>query len=212
MPRNTGQRTLVYVSTALSSGNTSVPIKYVFRSGLPSTLRSDFGQTLVGATFKVDGAVFASNNFKPARANLFRGASIGYDGSFCSDNKVKELKDQGASIRRKRFQPYAISGKAGSNLYYATINGLKIGYRVNAATLPTGFAAQTGLTLATSSDVIVMGAQFPLLGEAIYSDPSTGKAQSFACSPSKYNNLSGNWSQGRKPLSTQDDFKNLFGI
>lgn len=208
MPRNRGSRTLRYVSSSIGTEQ----IKYIFYSALKESLKDNFGQTDVTKTFNVSGAIMASNNFKPARGQKFQSSALGYEGSFCSDDKIKTLKADDVVIKRKIFSKPALKGKAQSVLYYGTINGLKFGYRVNDTELPADFATATGLTLATGNDLIIMGASFPRLGEAKYTNPTTGKTSTYLCDPSVYDNLSGDWSGGRAPLSTQDDLINLLGL
>ena len=208
MPRNTGPRTARYVNTSIG---TQI-LKYIFQSGLKDSLKNDFGQTDVIATINVENAIYKANNFKPSRGQKFEGAALGYEGSFCSDDKVKSLRDSGVQVTRKSYSKYALKGRAGATLYYGTINGLKIGYRVNDNTLPTDFTSATGLTLADQNDIVIMGASFPTLGQALYTDPASGLVSSYACDPSKYNDLSGNWSQGKPPLFTQADLVTLLGI
>lgn len=211
MARNIGERELRYVSLDLA-GITG--IKYCFRSGLKESLKDNFGQTNVTSQVNVDKLIFEANNIKPAKASVFT-QGTGYEGSFCSTNKVKTLKADGAQVTRAKYRPQALSGRANSNLYYVTINGLKFGYRVVAAagSMPTDFASVTGMTLATGNDVVIMGASFPRLGQLKYLDSATGVVLSFLCDPAKYDNaLPDGWSKGKPPLKTQADFLSLVGV
>lgn len=213
MPRNTSERIPVYVVMDIPTRPTPIAdVKYIFLSGLRDTLFDNFGQVLVPNNLAVAKVVYAPNNIKPARASKFVSVAQGYEGSFISKGKGVDLKDDGYSTTRAKMSSPALSGVAKSVLYYAEINGLKIGYRCNVASLPDDFTAQTGLTLATASDFVIMGAKFPKLGQAIYVNPTTGKASKFACDPAKYDDLSGNWRQGKPPLSSQADLNAiLFG-
>ncbi|NCO74173.1 MAG: hypothetical protein GW856_02780 [Cyanobacteria bacterium] len=212
MPRNTGKRTPVTVTTGISNGVAVIVIKYAFLSGLKDTLRNDFRQTEILSNIDVAQLVFKVNNFKPPRASVYDGNTYGYEGSFCSSSAVASLKANGANITKLKFKPPALSGVSKSSLYYCTINGLKYGYRVNDLSLPSDFATATGLTLAGSNDIILMGASFPKMGQAKYIDPTTGKVKSYMCDPGSYENLKGNWSKGKPPLSTSADFAALLGI
>ena len=213
MPRNRGTRT--YVSITLGSvgyGTRVIPaLKYVFPSGLKDSLRDNFGQTVVTGSYDVNNMVIAPNNITPTRASKFLNQNDGYEGSYCSSSAIATLRGDGYQISRLKFSLPANVGLAGSELYYAVVNGLKIGYRVNEVTLPPSFADATGLKKADANDFVIMGTQFPKLASAIYTDPTTGKAQEYACDPDAYDNVANftNWKQGRPPLVSLSQIQNI---
>lgn len=200
--------TVVSVTTAWEQLN----IQYVFNSRLKDSLRDNFGQTVVTAQLPLTGTLYKVNNFKPARASKFINTADGYEGSFCSDSSVKTLRDDGFSIKTKFFRPQGISGRAESELYYATINGLKIGYRLSKRlNMPTNFTTATGLTKATSGDIVFMGASFPRLGFVSYVG-ADGKKQVFGCDPDKFNSLPNGWKAERPPLHTAEHMIAILGV
>ena len=141
-------------------------IRYAFKGRVEEKTRRDaLGQTQIIATVNPDngddGPIVVSPSFpKPSRAS--KKFSTGYTGSFCSDDKVSELKKDGWSITRGK-QRFA-SSSALTDTYYITINGFKYAWLINtpgSGTLPNAIGTG-GVTKATAGDGdLVWAADFP---------------------------------------------------
>lgn len=155
MPRNTGSRTLRYVTIAGWEG-----LKYGFQSGLKDTLRDNFGQTDITAATLVAGLVIGANSPKPARASKKLDATQGYESSFCSSDKIATLKADGYRISRPRPARQGGSRSLGK-IVYVNVNSIKYGWFLPA--VPAGFQNLSlfGHKDADANDKVVFGATFP---------------------------------------------------
>lgn len=215
MPRNYGERTPVYVTMGIATSGATALFRYAFLSALRDSQRNDFGQTEINSSLSsIEGLIFKANNIKPAKASILRGGNLGYESSFCSSSVISTLKGNGAQITKAKFRYPALSGAANSTLYYATINGVKIGYRIPySSNLPSDLLSVTGLKIAGEDDVVIMGASFPKLGTLKFVDSQTGQVRSYGADPTNYNStLPDGWSKGKPPLNTKQHFIELLGL
>lgn len=209
MPRNTGERQWRMVTTRLGAQE----VYYLFRSALKDSLKTEFGQTDINAISDlqpIDRIIVASNNFKPPKASKYIDAATGYEGSFISDSKASSLKADGFNVIRQKHAYPNLSGTARSKLYYTTVNGLKLGYRMNSDNPPSDFTTATGLTLATDGDTddILLGCTFPKMGIIRH----IATKQTFMCDTDKYNNLTTGWARVKPPLYTDIHLARYLGL
>lgn len=141
-------------------------IRYAFKSRVEDEKnRAALGQTDITDKVKaVDaskGAIVVSPSFpKPRRAS--KKFKTGYTGSFCSDDKVAELKKDGWSITKGK-QRFASSSPL-TETFFVTINGVKYAWLINtpsSGSLPT--ALNTGGVTKSNlgASDIIWAADFP---------------------------------------------------
>jgi len=188
MARNTNKGTMVHVTMAAYT-----TLKYCFKSRLDSSKRPDFGQEVILPTItSVAGFILGANRPKPARAS--KKIASGYEGSYCSHSKIKELLAAGYSVT-----PAVASRKGRSTLLtkssYITINGVK--YAWNRSTTvekePQEYPANCDIKAPTKDDGdLVWGATFPKPAKVKYIDPGTGNSFGSFCDPLKVDSLDAN--------------------
>ena len=171
MAREYGSGTWRWVSLVIGS----TTLKYVFDSKLKDSLKSEFGQTDVTAQFNVTNAVLSPNKPKPARAS--KRLVDGYEGSFCSSDKVKALKADGFTITRAKLATFNQTNL--SRVLYVTLNGVKYAWR-----RPRNTGGQVDLNAigaedATDQTDLVFGADFPKPAQAVLEIPGQGTYRSF---------------------------------
>ena len=171
MAREYGSGTWRWVSLVIGS----TTLKYVFDSKLKDSLKSEFGQTDVTAQFNVTNAVLSPNKPKPARAS--KRLVDGYEGSFCSSDKVKELKADGYTITRAKLATFNQTNL--SRVLYVTLNGVKYAWR-----RPRNTGGQVDLNAigaedATDQTDLVFGADFPKPTQAVLEIAGQGTYRSF---------------------------------
>lgn len=156
MPRNAGERTLVFVNMANPAG-----IKYGFRSGLRTGLRATFGQEVITASTALTGLIIGANSPKPPRAS--KQETAGIESSFCANEKINSLKADGWTITKpKRPGRAKTSGLAKTQ--YITLNGVKYAWNspdFSEEAVGTDVSV-LGVTTATASEAgLIWGASFP---------------------------------------------------
>ncbi|ACK68599.1 conserved hypothetical protein [Gloeothece citriformis PCC 7424] len=169
MVKNYNAPVLVYVNMLYDGppdgdGNaTNITVKYAFGSKLKDTLRNDFGQTvitpsMVNDTF-VQNLVVGTNNVKPYKARKLD-SSLGWDESFCSEDKIDDLIADGWDISRPKLR-YPAAG-ANSLMLKTPINGINYGWvkAKEPGTQPD--LSVIGVDPAAINDnLIFFGAEFP---------------------------------------------------
>lgn len=216
MVRNRGARELVYVEIPVGAEI----MKYTFPSALADSLRNNLGQTKVISTVNITNLAVSPSSPKPATAS--RLTATGYEGSYASTNKIKELRSNRYRIKRARASKLRAGRNARS--YYATINGLRIASVSNAFNDPlatdAGFPGAFGLTEAEANDVgtLVYFPDFPKL--AVVRFTSTKGSFSSVCAPNKVADLlakvdapdNGLFTEVRPGLHTKAQFLQIFSI
>lgn len=141
-------------------------LKYVFNSKLRSSLYDDFGQLAVGEGFSVAGAILGANSPRPTRASKRNAPPIGYEGSFCADDKIAALRKKGYRISRGKIRVPSLSDLSSS--VYVTINGVKYAWQMSLPATAQGeeAAIMTALGISyadpdTDAGDLVWGADFP---------------------------------------------------
>lgn len=171
MAREYGSGTWRYVNLVIGA----TTYKYVFLSRLKDTLKTEFGQVDITPQFNVQGAILSANRPKPARAS--KRFVDGYEGSFCSSDKIKPLKADGYSITRPKLAIYNQTEL--SRVLFVTLNGVKYAWRRprNAG----GEVDLTALGVETASGEVdlVFGADFPKPAQAVIELPGQGSYRSF---------------------------------
>ncbi|ACA99859.1 MULTISPECIES: hypothetical protein [Cyanophyceae] len=213
MARNRETATLVFVTMPLGGGE----LKYGFRSRLRDSLRDNFGQTVIANGVSIQNLVIGANSPKPARAS--RRTETGYEGSYCSTNRIAALRADRYSITRAK--PSKIQGGNHSDTYFATVNGIKVAFLSNALDsggrgAAAGFPSQYGVRLATSADTgeLVYGAEFPRLPSYSY-DLEDGSVFSSKTDPSQANELlnsGGLFKEKDAGFYNQGHFAALYGV
>jgi hypothetical protein len=171
MAREFGPGTWRYVNLTLG-GET---LKYVFNSKLKDTLKTEFGQTDVTSQFNVQGAVLTPRRPKPARAS--KRFPDGFEGSYCSSDKIRALKADGYTITRPKLATFNQTDL--SRVLYVNINGVKYAWR-----RPRNLGGEVDLTalgveIATDQTDLVFGADFPRPAQAVLAIQSQGSYRSF---------------------------------
>ncbi|QCS50312.1 hypothetical protein FEK30_13265 [Picosynechococcus sp. PCC 11901] len=172
MPRKFGPGTWRYVNVKIGTAT----LKYVFRSKLKDSLKTEFGQTDVSAQFNVANAVLSPNRPKPARAS--KRFPTGYEGSFCSTDKISALKLNGYTVTKPKL---ALIGPGGfSRVLYVTINGVNYAWRRPKNAGGEVALTELGVKDADGSELdLVFGADFPKPAQAIRTITSQGTYRSF---------------------------------
>lgn len=188
MPKNRESGTLVFVTISIGAG-----LKYGFRSRLRDSLRDNFGQIIITGTTSLDRLVIGCDLPKPARASK-RSESLGYEGSFCSTDKVASLRADKYRITSAKLPK--LRGGAFAATMYATVNGLKVATVTPApfdteARSQANYPTQYGMNLATQNDVaeLVYSPDFPQLPNYSYT-LSDGSVFSADADPSKVDEFS----------------------
>lgn len=198
MAKNKGERTLVYVQLAANRGN----LKYAFPSGLKSSLRDNFGHVVVTADTPVANLAIGVNFPKPDRATR-KTKGIGFEGSFCADNKISALKQSGFRIVKSRASRRVINNSLVATVY-VTINGLKYAWNFPKDASAAKAVAALGIEVADKNDKgLIFGASWPRPG--VYKIQITGENSSASfssfCDPSKEDSLEEDWEPGAPRIS-----------
>ncbi|WP_024547128.1 hypothetical protein [Picosynechococcus sp. NKBG15041c] len=171
MAREFGSGVWRYVTLNLGGS----PLKYVFNSKLKDSLKTEFGQTDITAQFNVQGAVLTPRRPKPARAS--KRLIDGFEGSYCSSDKVRTLKADGWSITRAKIGTFNQTDL--SRVLYVNINGVKYAWR-----RPRNLGGEVdlqalGVETATDQTDLVFGADFPKPAQAVRDITGQGSYRSF---------------------------------
>lgn len=213
MARNRETATLVFVTMPLGGGQ----LRYGFRSRLRDSLRDNFGQTVIANNVSIQGLVIGANSPKPARAS--KRLETGYEGSYCSTDRIAALRADRYTITRAK--PSKIQGGSHSDTYFCTVNGVKIAFLSNALDTggrgaAAGFPAQYGVRPATSADAgeLVYGAEFPRLPSYAF-NLEDGSVFSSKTDPSQVNELlnsGGLFKEKEAGFYTPAHFSTLYGV
>ena len=166
MAREFGSGEWRYVNLLIGS----TTLKYVFNSKLKDSLKSEFGQTDITSQFNVTNAVLSPNKPKPARAS--KRLPDGYEGSFCSSDKIKGLKADGYTITRAKLATFNQTDL--SRVLFVTINGVKYAWRRPRNTGGVVDVTPVGAQDATDEVDLVFGADFPKPAQGVLAIPGQG--------------------------------------
>lgn len=183
MPRNTDARSLVWVKVS----EVMASLKYGFRSGLESGQRANLGQTAVAAT-DLQNLVIGANRPKPARASRKR--TTGYDGSYCSYDKIALLKQAGWSITPGKG-PRLARATTLSTPVYVTINGIKYGWQSPASNMPVTINSIGVRNVGPTDTDIIYGCEFPKPPRMKQINEQTGDSYSSFADPANIDNAPG---------------------
>lgn len=168
MARNYNNRVLRWVKISALAAN----LKYGFQSGLDSGKIGLFGQSNV-TTGDLQGLVIGANNPKPMEAK--RKFAVGWTISFCSYDKVTDLKAQGYQVQAPKTRTRLARSTNLSQTYYVTVNGVKYAWQMPLLGSGGANPAPVGARAAAVGDTdLVFGAQFPKPPRYKFTNESTG--------------------------------------